>query len=307
MAKEAARLGLTQQALGAAMQVKQAEEAKTKAELSKKETEARIGLTQVQTESARGVEARAASKFTWDEQDRPLQQAIKNLEFTKNVQDINIRNAQLSEAQIKLEAAQAEWDALTPEERKKQAKSKAKLSMDKLQLEVDKLKADIRASDALVAQRSKETSQLALNVGYEKDLEGKITKAVVTLKDGSVKEIPIGQAKELEKTGVPVTDKKQKGNLSEDEQRNLVRSFLGGGSNTSTTTQPSAPLSERAQAERQATQARQTEAANNDVTIQGLLRKRRDAERSGNIREANRILENANKLAYQKYNVRPFQ
>jgi hypothetical protein len=303
MAKEAARLGLTQEAISAAAQVKAAEESKAKTELSKKETEARIGLTQAQTEASKGAEGRAVSKFTWEEQDRPLQQAIKNLEFTKNVQDINVRNAQLSEAQIKLEAAQAEWDALTPEERKKQAKSKAKLSMDKLQLEVDKLKADIRASDALVAQRSKETSQLALNVGYEKDLEGKITKAVVTLKDGSVKEIPIGQAKELEKTGVPVTDKKQKGNLSEDEQRNLVRSLLGGGSNTSTTTQPSVPLSERAQA----TQDRQTEAANNDVTIQGLLRKRRDAERSGNIREANRILENANKLAYQRYNVRPFK
>ena len=303
-AKYAADAGLMNQAMSAAMQVKAMEADRSKTELSKKETEARIGLTQVQTESAKGVEARAASKFTWDEQDRPLQQAIKNLEFTKNVQDINLRNAQLSEAQIKLEAAQAEWDALTPEERKKQAKSKAKLSMDKLQLEVDKLKADIRASDALVAQRSKETNQLALNVGYEKDLEGKITKAVVTLKDGSVKEIPVGQAKELEKTGVPVTDKKQKGNLSENEQRNLVRSLLGGGSNTSTTTtQPSVPLSERAQA----TQDRQTEAANNDVTIQGLLRKRRDAERSGNIREANRILENANKLAYERYNVRPFQ
>ena len=62
-------------------------------------------------------------------------------------------------------------------------------------------------------------------------------------------------------------------------------------------------MSERAQA----TQDRQTEAANNDATIQGLLRKRRDAERRGDIGEANRILENANKLAYQRYNVRPFQ
>lgn len=302
-AKEASARGLTQAAIGAATQVKAFEADREKTALSKREAEARIGLTETQTKSVEGTEKRASTKFTWDEQDRPLQQAIKNLEFTKNVQDINLRNAQLTEAQIKLESAQAEWNALTPEEREKQAKSKAKLSMDKLQLEVDKLRADIRASDALTSQRLRETSQQALNVGYEKDLEGKITKAVVTLKDGSVKEIPIGEAKKLEESGVPVSNRKPTGKLPEEEQRNLIRSLIAGGGTKPQTTQSSAPLSERAQA----TQDRQTEAANNDVTIQGLLRKRRDAERRGDIGEANRILENANKLAYQRYNVRPFQ
>lgn len=303
-AKEASARGLTQAAIGAATQVKAFEADREKTALNKREAEARIGLTETQTKSVEGTEKRASTEFTWKEQDRPLQQAIRDLEFTRNVQDINLRNAQLTEAQIKLEAAQAEWNALTPEEREKQAKSKAKLSMDKLQLEVDKLRADIRASDALTSQRSRETSQLALNVGYEKDLEGKITKAVVTLKDGSVKEIPIGDAKRLEESGVPVTSRKPTGKLlPEEEQRNLLRAAIAGGGAKPQTTQSSAPLSERAQA----TQDRQTEAANNDVTIQGLLRKRRDAERRGDIGEANRILENANKLAYQRYNVRPFQ
>jgi hypothetical protein len=302
-AKEASARGLTQAAIGAATQIKAFEADREKTALSKREAEARIGLTETQTKSVEGTEKRASTKFAWEEQDRPLQQAIKNLEFTKSVQDINLRNAQLTEAQIKLESAQAEWNALTPEEREKQAKSKAKLSMDKLQLEVDKLRADIRASDALTSQRLRETSQQALNVGYEKDLEGKITKAVVTLKDGSVKEIAIGDAKKLEESGVPVTNRKPTGKLPEEEQRNLIRSLIAGGGSKPQTTQSSAPLSERAQA----TQDRQTEAANNDVTIQGLLRKRRDAERRGDIGEANRILENANKLAYQRYNVRPFQ
>tara|TARA_R110000868_G_scaffold172116_1_gene407930 strand:- start:3788 stop:4981 length:1194 start_codon:yes stop_codon:yes gene_type:complete len=302
-AKEASARGLTQAAIGAATQVKAFEADREKTALGKREAEARIGLTETQTKSVEGIEKRAVTKFTWDEQDRPLQQAIKNLEFTKNVQDINLRNAQLTEAQIKLESAQAEWNALTPEEREKQAKSKAKLSMDKLQLEIDKLKADIRASDALTSQRSRETSQQALNVGYEKDLEGKITKAVVTLKDGSVKEIAIGEAKKLEESGVPASNRNQTGKLPEEEQRNLIRSLIAGGGAKPQTTQSSAPLSERAQA----TQDRQAEAANNDATIQGLLRKRRDAERRGDIGEANRILENANKLAYQRYNVRPFQ
>jgi hypothetical protein len=52
MAKEAARLGLTQQALGAAMQVKQAEEAKAKAELGKIKTTYEIGKLAAETQRA---------------------------------------------------------------------------------------------------------------------------------------------------------------------------------------------------------------------------------------------------------------
>lgn len=154
-AKEASARGLTQAAIGAATQVKAFEAEREKTALSKREAEARIGLTETQTKSVKGTEERAVTKFAWEEQDRPLQQAIKDLEFTKNVQDINLRNAQLTEAQIKLESAQAEWNALTPKEREEQAKSKAKLSMDKLKLEIDKLKADIKAAKALATYRER--------------------------------------------------------------------------------------------------------------------------------------------------------
>ena len=61
MAKEAARLGLTQQALGAAMQVKQAEEAKAKTGLETRVKEAQIGKY-VADKKASEARAEAAGK-----------------------------------------------------------------------------------------------------------------------------------------------------------------------------------------------------------------------------------------------------
>jgi hypothetical protein len=61
MAKEAARLGLTQQALGAAMQVKQAEDAKTKTGLETRVKEAQIGKY-VADKKASEARAEAAGK-----------------------------------------------------------------------------------------------------------------------------------------------------------------------------------------------------------------------------------------------------
>ena len=65
MAKEAARLGLTQQALGAAMQVKQAEEAKTKTGLEEEVKRAQIGKYGAETTAAEAkAEAARREKLT---------------------------------------------------------------------------------------------------------------------------------------------------------------------------------------------------------------------------------------------------
>ena len=65
MAKEAARLGLTQQSLAAAMQVKQAEEAKTKTGLETRVKEAQIGKYGAETTAAEAkAEAARREKIT---------------------------------------------------------------------------------------------------------------------------------------------------------------------------------------------------------------------------------------------------
>jgi hypothetical protein len=152
MAREASRLGLTQEAIAAAAQVKAAEESKAKTELGKMKTEADIGLTQAQTEASKKAseretarEARAAEEFDYKKSQRALDEATKQLTFVSKVQDINNRNTAAETAQIALDKAKAELAALPSGFYKRQ-----------YELKLEKLEADIKAAKALATYRERE-------------------------------------------------------------------------------------------------------------------------------------------------------
>ena len=151
-AKYAADAGLMNQAMSAAMQVKAMEADRSKTELGKRKTEADIGLVGAQTESvkktserAAAQEARAAEEFDYSKSQRALDEANKQLAFVIRVQDINSRNIATEAAQVALDKAKAEMEAMPSGFYKRQ-----------YELKLKKLEADIDAAKALATYRERE-------------------------------------------------------------------------------------------------------------------------------------------------------
>jgi hypothetical protein len=115
MAKEAARLGLTQQALGAAMQVKQAEEAKTMGELKR-------GLLEAQTGQAvaRGKQAEAQALAAG----KPKSSDLGALQAERNTLRTRMQNSTSPLEQEELRQQIAEIDAAITMKTTREAKDK---------------------------------------------------------------------------------------------------------------------------------------------------------------------------------------
>jgi hypothetical protein len=144
MAKEAARLGLTQQSLAAAMQVKQAEEAKTKTGLEKRVKEAQIKSYEGSESRAALAEKRSQERFDYEKGQRAFEEAKKQIDYVKSVQDVNTRSIQAEAAQLAFNKAKEEYDAMPDG----YFKEKYKLTLEKLQ-------ADINAAKALATYRER--------------------------------------------------------------------------------------------------------------------------------------------------------
>jgi hypothetical protein len=147
MAKEAARLGLTQEAISAAAQVKAAEESKAKTELGKLKTEADIDLTKAQTEASKKTTERATEEFDYRKSQRVIEEAIKeaNLAATKKTNES--KQIQYDAAKLALDKAKAEFEAMPSGFYKRQ-----------YELKLEKLEADIKAAKALATYRERERS-----------------------------------------------------------------------------------------------------------------------------------------------------
>jgi hypothetical protein len=114
-----------------------------------KQTQQRGRLTEAQIKSAEGTEKRAEEAATRTEEEydyrksqRALDEATKQLTFVAKVQDINSRNVAAEAAQIALDKAKAEMEAMPSGFYKRQ-----------YELKLEKLEADIKAAKALATSR----------------------------------------------------------------------------------------------------------------------------------------------------------
>jgi len=148
MAKEAARLGLTQEAISAAAQVKAAEESKAKTELSKQEIEARIGLTQAQTEASKKTTERTTEEFDYRKSQRAIEEAIKEANLTATKKTNEAKQIQYDAAKLALDKAKAEFEAM-PEGFYK----------DRYKLQLEELRAKVNATKALADFRGKQATK----------------------------------------------------------------------------------------------------------------------------------------------------
>lgn len=148
MAKEAARLGLTQEAISAAAQVKAAEESKAKTELSKQEIEARIGLTQAQTEASKKTTERTTEEFDYRKSQRAIEEAIKEANLTATRKTNEAKQIQYDAAKLALDKAKAEFEAM-PEGFYK----------DRYKLQLEELRAKVNATKALADFRGKQATK----------------------------------------------------------------------------------------------------------------------------------------------------
>jgi hypothetical protein len=114
-----------------------------------KQTQQRGRLTEAQIKSAEGAEKRAEAaatrteeEFDYKKSQRALNEATKQLDFVAKVQDINSRNLAADAAQVALDKAKAEMEAMPSGFYKRQ-----------YELKLEKLEADIKAAKALATSR----------------------------------------------------------------------------------------------------------------------------------------------------------
>ena len=148
MAREATRLGLTQEAISAAAQVKAAEESKAKTELSKQKTEADIGLTQAQTEASKKTTERTTEEFDYRKSQRAIEEAIKEANLTATRKTNEAKQIQYDAAKLALDKAKAEFEAM-PEGFYK----------DRYKLQLEELRAKVNATKALADFRGKQATK----------------------------------------------------------------------------------------------------------------------------------------------------
>jgi hypothetical protein len=148
MAREATRLGLTQEAIAAAAQVKAAEESKAKTELSKQKTEADIGLTQAQTEASKKTTERTTEEFDYRKSQRAIEEAIKEANLTATRKTNEAKQIQYDAAKLALDKAKAEFEAM-PEGFYK----------DRYKLQLEELRAKVNATKALADFRGKQATK----------------------------------------------------------------------------------------------------------------------------------------------------
>lgn len=144
-AKEASARGLTQAALGAATQVKAFETEREKTALGKREAEARIGLTETQTEASKKTTERATEEFDYKKSQRALDEAIKEANLAATRKTNESKQIQYDAAKLALDKAKAEFEAMPSGFYKRQ-----------YELKLEKLEADIKAAKALATYRERE-------------------------------------------------------------------------------------------------------------------------------------------------------
>ena len=117
-----------------------------------KQTQQRGRLTEAQIKSAEGTEKRAEAaatraeeEFDYKKSQRALDEATKQLAFVAKVQDINSRNLAADAAQVALDKAKAEMEAMPSGFYQRQ-----------YELKLEKLEADIKAAKALATYRERE-------------------------------------------------------------------------------------------------------------------------------------------------------
>jgi hypothetical protein len=117
-----------------------------------KQTQQRGRLTEAQIKSAEGTEKRAEAaagrteeEYDYRKSQRALDEATKQLTFVAKVQDINSRGVAAEAAQIALDKAKAEMEAMPSGFYKRQ-----------YELKLEKLEADIKAAKALATYRERE-------------------------------------------------------------------------------------------------------------------------------------------------------
>lgn len=162
MAKEAARLGLTQEAISAAAQVKAAEESKAKTELGKLKTEADIAESKQRVTASQGQETRSAAEearrqdiyntFTKTANDLELQAKRASLATT----ELNQQKAreEIKSIQLKIREQEAELRAMPDDVRKAMAIAK----LNQLKAQVNESAARVGLIGAQAAQVSQDTS-----------------------------------------------------------------------------------------------------------------------------------------------------
>ena len=162
MAKEAARLGLTQEAISAAAQVKAAEESKAKTELGKLKTEADIAESKQRVTASQGQETRSAAE------EARRQDVYNTFTKTANELDIQARKASLvtvklnqqkaiediKSIQLKIREQEAELRAMPDDVRKAMAIAK----LNQLKAQVNESAARVGLIGAQAAQVSQDTS-----------------------------------------------------------------------------------------------------------------------------------------------------
>ena len=116
-----------------------------------KSSKLKTRLTEAQIKSAEGVESRAqesakmaAERYDYEKGQRAFEEAKKQVDFVKSVQDVNTKGIQAEAAKIALDKAKAELEAMPEGYFKKQ-----------FELKLEKLDADIKASKALATQRER--------------------------------------------------------------------------------------------------------------------------------------------------------
>lgn len=119
-----------------------------------KQTQQRGRLTEAQIKSAEGAEKRAEAaatraeeEFDYKKSQRALDEATKQLAFVAKVQDINSRGVAAEAAQVALDKAKAEMEAMPSGFYQRQ-----------YALKLEKLEADIKAAKALATYRERERS-----------------------------------------------------------------------------------------------------------------------------------------------------
>ena len=126
-----------------------------------KQTQQRGRLTEAQIKSAEGTEKRAEAAATRTEEEydyrksqRALDEATKQLAFVAKVQDINSRGVAAEAAQVALDKAKAEMEAMPSGFYKRQ-----------YELKLEKLEADIKAAKALATHRERERVSEVKRIG----------------------------------------------------------------------------------------------------------------------------------------------
>jgi hypothetical protein len=116
-----------------------------------KSSKLKTRLTEAQIKSAEGVESRAqesakmaAERYDYEKGQRAFEEAKKQVDFVKSVQDVTTKSMQAEAAKIALDKAKAELEAMPEGYFKKQ-----------FELKLEKLDADIKASKALATYRER--------------------------------------------------------------------------------------------------------------------------------------------------------